>query len=137
MANAVMTSAAATTVTNTSAPGRRPPRRRWSDRSAVFICAPLVGNASPTQDADVHVTLPEGAVDLRRRRHPLPPRAPALDGAAGHRRQDHERIAGPDGGFQTVEHADVLIVEIHVHVPCLLYTSPSPRDGLLSRMPSS
>ena len=24
-----------------------------------------------------------------------------------------------------------------VPVPCLLYTSPSPRDGLLSRMPSS
>ena len=23
------------------------------------------------------------------------------------------------------------------HYPCLLYTSPSPRDGLLSRMPSS
>ena len=25
----------------------------------------------------------------------------------------------------------------HQGVPCLLYTSPSPRDGLLSRMPSS
>ena len=24
-----------------------------------------------------------------------------------------------------------------LHKPCLLYTSPSPRDGLLSRMPSS
>ena len=24
-----------------------------------------------------------------------------------------------------------------VWIPCLLYTSPSPRDGLLSRMPSS
>ena len=24
-----------------------------------------------------------------------------------------------------------------LHIPCLLYTSPSPRDGLLSRMPSS
>ena len=23
------------------------------------------------------------------------------------------------------------------YTPCLLYTSPSPRDGLLSRMPSS
>ena len=23
------------------------------------------------------------------------------------------------------------------NIPCLLYTSPSPRDGLLSRMPSS
>ena len=26
------------------------------------------------------------------------------------------------------------VLELHV---CLLYTSPSPRDGLLSRMPSS
>ena len=26
---------------------------------------------------------------------------------------------------------------IHEDRPCLLYTSPSPRDGLLSRMPSS
>ena len=25
----------------------------------------------------------------------------------------------------------------HHNIPCLLYTSPSPRDGLLSRMPSS
>ena len=24
-----------------------------------------------------------------------------------------------------------------LYAPCLLYTSPSPRDGLLSRMPSS
>ena len=24
-----------------------------------------------------------------------------------------------------------------IYHPCLLYTSPSPRDGLLSRMPSS
>ena len=30
--------------------------------------------------------------------------------------------------------ADTFIVNIHT---CLLYTSPSPRDGLLSRMPSS
>ena len=27
--------------------------------------------------------------------------------------------------------------ELHVVESCLLYTSPSPRDGLLSRMPSS
>ena len=27
--------------------------------------------------------------------------------------------------------------QIAPHIPCLLYTSPSPRDGLLSRMPSS
>ena len=25
----------------------------------------------------------------------------------------------------------------YIYIPCLLYTSPSPRDGLLSRMPSS
>ena len=28
-------------------------------------------------------------------------------------------------------------VEAVLAYPCLLYTSPSPRDGLLSRMPSS
>ena len=34
---------------------------------------------------------------------------------------------------QIVENED----EVKVEVACLLYTSPSPRDGLLSRMPSS
>ena len=33
-----------------------------------------------------------------------------------------------------VESLDKLI---DLTIPCLLYTSPSPRDGLLSRMPSS
>ena len=33
---------------------------------------------------------------------------------------------------QSVRDADVYFINI-----CLLYTSPSPRDGLLSRMPSS
>ena len=32
---------------------------------------------------------------------------------------------------------DKKYVEVPVLVSCLLYTSPSPRDGLLSRMPSS
>ena len=27
--------------------------------------------------------------------------------------------------------------QFHDYITCLLYTSPSPRDGLLSRMPSS
>ena len=30
-------------------------------------------------------------------------------------------------------HANIAMLQ----TPCLLYTSPSPRDGLLSRMPSS
>ena len=34
-------------------------------------------------------------------------------------------------------HADALLVKAGSGVACLLYTSPSPRDGLLSRMPSS
>ena len=34
-----------------------------------------------------------------------------------------------------VEHLQV--VEVVEDQDCLLYTSPSPRDGLLSRMPSS
>ena len=34
------------------------------------------------------------------------------------------------------EHPDITL-EIYKLLTCLLYTSPSPRDGLLSRMPSS
>ena len=34
------------------------------------------------------------------------------------------------------EGADVTLLEQRYYT-CLLYTSPSPRDGLLSRMPSS
>ena len=39
-------------------------------------------------------------------------------------------VFGPDAGLVR-ERAEALIRI------CLLYTSPSPRDGLLSRMPSS
>ena len=35
------------------------------------------------------------------------------------------------GGGQTIDGGGATLM------PCLLYTSPSPRDGLLSRMPSS
>ena len=43
--------------------------------------------------------------------------------------------AATDGPMaQTKEH---ILLAKQVGVPCLLYTSPSPRDGLLSRMPSS
>ena len=38
--------------------------------------------------------------------------------------QTEHAAAGYAGGVEPVD-------------PCLLYTSPSPRDGLLSRMPSS
>ena len=31
----------------------------------------------------------------------------------------------------------LITLEVHNTKDCLLYTSPSPRDGLLSRMPSS
>ena len=36
--------------------------------------------------------------------------------------------------YPQYEHVAVIIAE---DITCLLYTSPSPRDGLLSRMPSS
>ena len=44
--------------------------------------------------------------------------------------------ASTDSTFERVEaHTDPRVRA--VRNPCLLYTSPSPRDGLLSRMPSS
>ena len=37
-------------------------------------------------------------------------------------------------GFDSFQELDG---ELKAFIACLLYTSPSPRDGLLSRMPSS
>ena len=36
-----------------------------------------------------------------------------------------------------IRHIHILTLCGQVYIICLLYTSPSPRDGLLSRMPSS
>src|SRR5665647_1883675 len=40
-------------------------------------------------------------------------------------------------GFDTLVHSAQATFDVIFNNTCLLYTSPSPRDGLLSRMPSS
>ena len=54
------------------------------------------------------------------------------------RDEERERIIGifAQASEQMQNIAAALIDGDH-HTVCLLYTSPSPRDGLLSRMPSS
>ena len=45
---------------------------------------------------------------------------------------------GKGNGEIHEEFSDIVVTdESHENYICLLYTSPSPRDGLLSRMPSS
>ena len=50
------------------------------------------------------------------------------------RSQRFDDIVGQKAVTQTLKNAIVSHKTSHA---CLLYTSPSPRDGLLSRMPSS
>ena len=40
-------------------------------------------------------------------------------------------------GLTLTENGEYVFKTAHEVISCLLYTSPSPRDGLLSRMPSS
>ena len=51
--------------------------------------------------------------------------------------QEQEFITDNALGVWHVEDEDQLLEHISNTTGCLLYTSPSPRDGLLSRMPSS
>ena len=55
-------------------------------------------------------------------------RGPGVDGAE--RQPRARRLAAPLCGAEQ-------LASMAYYLPCLLYTSPSPRDGLLSRMPSS
>ena len=43
-------------------------------------------------------------------------------------------LIAPTGSGKTLS---AILPILHRCITCLLYTSPSPRDGLLSRMPSS
>ena len=47
-------------------------------------------------------------------------------------------IVGTNGKYSTIQAMFAILKEANIKCNiCLLYTSPSPRDGLLSRMPSS
>ena len=101
------------------------------------------GSAAPEQNeqSDRQQTMPEWEKRFRAPRVSLPDWAEdapdrslfvsnatgtyelyAWDRATGEQRQVTDRPNGTTDGVLS---------------PCLLYTSPSPRDGLLSRMPSS
>ena len=43
----------------------------------------------------------------------------------------------PLDGTELADYEEVIREELEFYGDCLLYTSPRPRDGLLSRMPSS
>ena len=72
----------------------------------------------------------------------------AVDFGLGLRPEHYEEIAATPGRvswFEALSENYMVpggsplrwLDRIRADYPCLLYTSPSPRDGLLSRMPSS
>ena len=63
-----------------------------------------------------------------------------LQGTAGHQLKTARRslnILFQEWGNRGIHFWEVGNTNINLVAGCLLYTSPSPRDGLLSRMPSS
>ena len=61
----------------------------------------------------------------------------ALEGPAGLVERSRRPHSCPTAVSAEIEEAIVRLRKELVIDNCLLYTSPSPRDGLLSRMPSS
>ena len=86
--------------------------------------------------------------NLKRALEQLNENEAAVAEAINEARAEHARSEPPLTGAALLERIDQLVSKrsldsqdaaILCHWPdaCLLYTSPSPRDGLLSRMPSS
>ena len=92
--------------------------------------------AAPTPDAWLRAIAPDQhGMDWPLFRHRLCAWAEALPTG---------RLIALDGLYATLAASVGPLADAHTHgfrhvdrTPCLLYTSPSPRDGLLSRMPSS
>ena len=63
----------------------------------------------------------------------VPSTLPFVEGKLeGHKERKNYSIVGPGVAEDSKQ-----FIKIAMPHSCLLYTSPSPRDGLLSRMPSS
>ena len=80
------------------------------------------------------LTARHGALLLDRKRHIMVNELERLQLHAGRSRQEWEDRARE--GAVWLQRAAALDGRERIEA-CLLYTSPSPRDGLLSRMPSS
>ena len=106
--------------------------------------SPLLPDRHPTADffvCDIFDAAPKG--DMASMEHPVFSISTKPDRRI--RRYEHGarfvEVTPSVLGLATVHDRDVLIFSISQIMAalnaCLLYTSPSPRDGLLSRMPSS
>ena len=51
--------------------------------------------------------------------------------------EGHTTYSMQEGNGVAVNNTDGSVYVCGYHIACLLYTSPSPRDGSISRMPSS
>ena len=109
--------------------------------------AECVVNISEGRDADVIADVAPGGGDVERidltAHRGAHPRLGAVDVVPFVPLADSAGVATPWEAVLMARHAyarwsaDDLGVPCFLYGTCLLYTSPSPRDGLLSRMPSS
>ena len=84
-----------------------------------------------------HLEIPRR--QLRVRRAPVQVRMAQVHVTQGtcHADRGHVKVAGQLGDGVFFQQRQGATKSVALAVDCLLYTSPSPRDGLLSRMPSS
>ena len=99
----------------------------------------------PRQEQDSSCAIAAGiccqkAAGIRHRKckdSPPQPRCKVLGTGKEDHRQGHRDITGKGKGYAASGSEESYVDLIQHTISCLLYTSPSPRDGLLSRMPSS
>ena len=108
------------------------------DRKGEFLGSCL----GPKAGVDIDIVEMDGEFITRLIEKPALPQPPFIPPQAGGE--------GPQGvlaivGIYSIQNSELLFYcldeiiakDLRTHNDCLLYTSPSPRDGLLSRMPSS
>ena len=87
----------------------------------------LFGSAVPSFEENMHTNTDSVQIQFK-----VPPMADAVGGLGSSKVEVMSLFKRGDETFKAEKR-----FEFEYTTPCLLYTSPSPRDGLLSRMPSS
>ena len=102
-------------------------REKQTKNSKITTLSQVVKRAKASKDKEINIVIKTGSNGA----------LTAVEQVVSDLTSEEIQVKIISGSVGAVTESDVMLASSAEDSICLLYTSPSPRDGLLSRMPSS